>query len=517
MAALVRELNFATMSRSEISSSLYNTIEWKRIQSAGVFLSADNEKLLEKAQKNLEVCLDSADETNSLVNLYLQIAENCTFDLAVQIYIFTRIEEIFGLGTAGNSGSNVSSGASSPVSPGRSGAGVRSPTGGSVLAEQPLNPYGARHVIHFTRNDGSVADSSFLRAMTNPNQFLQSSAALSLAYIFSSLYRVPGTSTSRMSNGILGPVHGLETLLNWTHGKLKAAVAQPNTLPGVLPSTVMLANGLPTRLFLLKWEFLPLVHTLLTKLGVTGNPQFLYELSLCMWTFSLVGNITHLAGVEANIAAETTRMFHTLNVAKTEVDMLSAAPSRKVVRMIVATLHNLARTEDDDILVDIFGTNCLRHLEVMIANKHHKNSGDVEFENDVKGLLEMLQTNYKELSTFDRYTTELQSGDLQWGILHTEKFWKENNRFMELNDWKLLKLLISYLSHTDSRIVSIALYDLGEFTRFFPNGRLIAKSLGGKDLALSLIQSEHEDVQRQALQCVSKIMVQSWNMLSSKA
>jgi len=514
MAALVRELNFATMSRSEISSSLYNIIEWKRIRSAGVFLSADNEKRLEKAQKNLEVCLDSADETNALVNLYLQIAENCTFDLAVQLYIFTRIEEIFGLGTAGNRGSNVSSGASGPVSPGNDG--IRSP-GGSIHAEQQLNPYGARHVIHFTRNDGSVADSSFLRAMTNPNQFLQSSAALSLAYIYGSLHRVPGMSTSRTTNGVVGPVHGLETLLNWTQGKLRAAVAQPSTLPCILPTTVMLATDLSTRLFLLRWDFLPIVHSLLTKLGVTGNPQFLYELSFCMWAFSLVGNVTHLTGAQSNLAADTTRAFHTLNVVKTEVDMLSAAPSRKVVRMIIATLHNLARSENDDILVDIFATNCLRHLETMIANKQHKTAGDVEFENDVKGLLDMLQANYKELSTFDRYTTELQSGDLQWGILHTEKFWKENNRFMELNDWKLLKLLISYLNHEDPRIVSIALYDIGEFTRFFPNGRLIAKSLGGKDLALSLIQSDNEDVQRQALQCVSKIMVQSWNMMSSKA
>jgi len=514
MAALVRELNFATMSRSEISFSLYNTIEWKRIQSAGVFLSADNEKLLEKAQKNLEVCLDSADETCTLVSLYLQIAENCTFDLAIQIYIFTRIEEIFGLGTAGNSGSNVRSGASNPSSPVRSEP--RSP-GGAIMAEHQLNPYGARHVVHFTRSDGTVADSSFLRAMTNPNQFLQSSAALSLAYIYGSVNRVPGLSLYRTVNTATGPVHGLETLLNWTHAKLKAAVATPSTLPSVLPTTVMLATDLSTRLFLLKWGFLPIVASLLTKLGVTGNPQFLYELSFCTWTFSLVTNVTHLIGEQVNVAADTTHVFHTLNVVQTLVEMLSAAPSRKVVRMLIATLHNLARTEDDDILVDIFGTSCLRHLETMITNKQHKTAGDFDFESDVKGLLEMLQTNYKELSTFDRYTTELQSGDLQWGILHTEKFWKENNRFMEANDWSLLKLLISYLNHADTKTVSIALYDLGEFTRFYPNGRLIAKSLGGKDLALALIQSDDEVVQRQALQCVSKIMVQSWNMLSSKA
>ena len=123
----------------------------------------------------------------------------------------------------------------------------------------------------------------------------------------------------------------------------------------------------------------------------------------------------------------------------------------------------------------------------MVGSGSHKQVRDVEFEADVKGLLELLKDNYQELSTFDRYAAELSSGSLTWGIIHTEKFWKENCRFMEANDWALLKLLITYLEHEDPEVQCVALYDIGEFARFFPNGRVIAKSLGAKDQALALI------------------------------
>ena len=59
----------------------------------------------------------------------------------------------------------------------------------------------------------------------------------------------------------------------------------------------------------------------------------------------------------------------------------------------------------------------------------------------------------------------------------------------------------------------IALYDLGEFSRFFPNGRIVVNKFGGKDVAMKLIGHENPEVQRQALQSVSKIMVQSWEFM----
>lgn len=45
---------------------------------------------------------------------------------------------------------------------------------------------------------------------------------------------------------------------------------------------------------------------------------------------------------------------------------------------------------------------------------------------DLGILHKLLHENYKEMSTWDVYLAEVQSGSLEWGILHTEKFFKEN-------------------------------------------------------------------------------------------
>ena len=80
-------------------------------------------------------------------------------------------------------------------------------------------------------------------------------------------------------------------------------------------------------------------------------------------------------------------------------------------------------------------------------------------------------------------------------------------------DFRLLKVLITLLSSKDEEVVAIACYDIGEFVRFYPNGRSITKRLGAKELVMPLIESENVDLQRHALQCVSKLMVQNWEFV----
>lgn len=61
--------------------------------------------------------------------------------------------------------------------------------------------------------------------------------------------------------------------------------------------------------------------------------------------------------------------------------------------------------------------------------------------------------------------------------------------------------------------MAVALYDLGEWTRFYPNGRGVVKSLGGKDQAMELIGHSDPAVQMHALQCISKVMVNNWEFM----
>ena len=70
--------------------------------------------------------------------------------------------------------------------------------------------------------------------------------------------------------------------------------------------------------------------------------------------------------------------------------------------------------------------------------------------------------------------------------------------------------LIALLSSRDEEVSAIACYDIGEFVRHYPNGRAIAKRLGAKELVMPLIEHENPELQRHALQAVSKIMVQNW-------
>ena len=148
----------------------------------------------------------------------------------------------------------------------------------------------------------------------------------------------------------------------------------------------------------------------------------------------------------------------------------------------------------------------------MIQSSALQQAADPEFEYDAKTLYDILMKNYRELTSFDRWATEVTTGALRWGILHTEKFFRENSKFIENEDFALLKRLITLLmSSEDSKIQAISLFDLGEIARFYPGGRVLIAQLGGKDRAMALIDSGNADVAKHALQCMSKIVIgSSW-------
>jgi hypothetical protein len=79
-------------------------------------------QLLDQSQKNLAVILDNPQKSKELATMLLKIADNCTSNLTVQQYVFTRVEEILGLGIDYNDadfdvfGPKVSSGESVIIS-----------------------------------------------------------------------------------------------------------------------------------------------------------------------------------------------------------------------------------------------------------------------------------------------------------------------------------------------------------------------------------------------------------------
>jgi V-type H+-transporting ATPase subunit H len=71
-------------------------------------------------------------------------------------------------------------------------------------------------------------------------------------------------------------------------------------------------------------------------------------------------------------------------------------------------------------------------------------------------------------------------------------------------------MLVMLVAGDDEDVATIACYDIGEFVRHYPNGRAIAKRLGAKDIIMQLIEHDNEELRRQAVLCVSKMMVQNW-------
>lgn len=251
-----------------------------------------------------------------------------------------------------------------------------------------------------------------------------------------------------------------------------------------------------------------------------ASVQQLYEITFCMW----------LLTYDVNSSGDIRQDFAKDSLAVSAlVDLITVAPREKVVRVALSALSNLALCVPEDentssatnaatvggakidgkfFLSEMIACGAIKSIDHL----RDRQFTDPDLVGDVTTLHKLLHENYKEMSRWEVYKNEVESGHLQWGSCHTEAFFKENARMLEGSDgdFHLLKVLIALLSSKDEEISAIACYDIGEFVRHYPNGRAIAKRLGAKELVMPLIEHENPELQRHALQCVSKIMVQNW-------
>jgi V-type H+-transporting ATPase subunit H len=339
----------------------------------------------------------------------------------------------------------------------------------------------------------------------------------------------------------LSAVEPMEALTAWIVSQLKSATGPMVGL--CIPALTTLMEAYEARLIVCKAGGVKYISRQLrmgsktTKSGGAAvdakkklgqaSVQQMYELSFCLWILSY--ELNDSASIRADFAKDG------LAVAAL-VDMVSIAPREKVVRVALSSLRNLALCYPNEIdpptppapttTTTTNGTtttptlNGKHYLSEMIAcglmkaiaHLQDRQFTDPDIVDDVHVLHKLLTENYKEMSRWEVYKNEVESGHLQWGSTHTEAFFKENGRMMEGSDgdFHLLRILIALLSSKDEEVAAIACYDIGEFVRFYPNGKAIAKRLGAKELVMALIEHENPELQRHALQCVSKIMVNHW-------
>jgi V-type H+-transporting ATPase subunit H len=422
------------------------------------------------------------------------------------------------------------------------------------ILEHLMNSDGAVTVasVFYVGKEGILVDQwkALLRVLNrggSVDAFAQTGASLCLALIL-----VTACPSQRGSGARVGPdgqtvrvrptsyasaVEPLEALTSWVVGQLKSSSGSTSVALCVPAMTALMAATESRLLFASAGGIKYLSRQLRSggrkqsaknsadtsggsrTGGSVASVQQLYELTFCLWTMTYE--------LDGSYAVRTDFARDGLAVGAL-TDLITIAPREKVVRVSLSALRNLATcTSDTDsgpagsprvdgqvFLTDMIACRLMKQIDNL---RQHSRFTDPDVIDDVEVLHRLLHENYKEMSRWEVYKNEVESGHLQWGTCHTEAFFKENARMMEGTDgdFRLLKVLIALLSSQDEEVASIACHDIGEFVRYYPNGRAIAKRLGAKELVMPLIEHDNVDLQRHALQCVSKIMVQHWEFVKT--
>jgi len=175
--------------------------------------------------------------------------------------------------------------------------------------------------------------------------------------------------------------------------------------------------------------------------------------------------------------------------------------STKISRVTLALFENLTNFENFNEMVVLFGI-----FPVVESMDTEEKAEDEELKSSVKNLLLNLEKSVKILSSFERYEQEVKTSKLIWGPTHTESFWKKYCHKLEDDNYKLIRCLIKLLDSKDTETVAVACYDIGEWSRFYPDAKPIIEKLKGKYKLMSLIEHFDEDICNNALNAVQKLL-----------
>ncbi|XP_059836985.1 V-type proton ATPase subunit H isoform X3 [Hemitrygon akajei] len=208
-----------------------------------------------------------------------------------------------------------------------------------------------------------------------------------------------------------------------------------------------------------------------------------------------------------------------LNIVPALSDILQESVKEKVTRIILATFRNLLeksaeRETHQEYALAMIQCKVLKQLENLEQQKYD----DEDIADDIKFLLEKLGESVQDLSSFDEYSSELKSGRLEWSPVHkSEKFWRENAARLNEKNYELLKILTRLLEVSDDpQVLAVAAHDVGEYVRHYPRGKRVIEQLGGKQLVMSHMHHEDQQVRYNALLAVQKLMVHNWEYLGKQ-
>eukprot|EP00928_Gymnodinium_smaydae_P053938 TRINITY_DN3780_c0_g3_i2.p1 TRINITY_DN3780_c0_g3~~TRINITY_DN3780_c0_g3_i2.p1 ORF type:complete len:449 (+),score=117.12 TRINITY_DN3780_c0_g3_i2:62-1348(+) len=195
-------------------------------------------------------------------------------------------------------------------------------------------------------------------------------------------------------------------------------------------------------------------------------------------------------------------------------DIFTECRVEKVLRISLTVVHSLLANHD--LSEQIVEFNLLDAVQALEFEKWR----DADLYDDIREVSQQISNRVAEVSNFERYERELQSGKMTWSSVHTSKFWSENIMNFEKNNFRALKALAALLMHphTDQTTLAVACRDVGEFCTRHPLGKKKLAELAIKDRIMELItllSEEKRELRREALLCCQKIMLNNWQAVEA--
>jgi len=250
----------------------------------------------------------------------------------------------------------------------------------------------------------------------------------------------------------------LKAFIAWTTSQLQSSGSR--TLGIVLPALMILIPDAQVRHVFDESGGIGYLtrHLRHDHLGDTRvSVQQLYELSFCLWLMSY----------DVETSERIRSHFHRHGTVSVLCDLAASSPREKVVRCALSTLRNLATckaafqlsSRDSAIqgskyLMEMVGCDLMKsvaslrtrqwtdpdimegRLAIVDIQKYFMTIVRLRIlflgaTADLDVLYSVLHEAHRDLTRFDVYKSELEAGHLKWGLVHTEKFFKENARLME--------------------------------------------------------------------------------------
>eukprot|EP01017_Pseudomicrothorax_dubius_P029281 TRINITY_DN3543_c0_g1_i6.p1 TRINITY_DN3543_c0_g1~~TRINITY_DN3543_c0_g1_i6.p1 ORF type:complete len:172 (+),score=41.22 TRINITY_DN3543_c0_g1_i6:99-614(+) len=127
-----------------------------------------------------------------------------------------------------------------------------------------------------------------------------------------------------------------------------------------------------------------------------------------------------------------------------------AGPASGIIRNVITIIQNHSREKIWRVAFYLFKNLSNLHentIEIMVDCGLLKvvdtllkgNIKDTELKEDLETMGTLLEKNLKILTSFEKYMKEITSANLEWSTVHSEKFWKDNVKKFEENDFNLIK------------------------------------------------------------------------------